>query len=379
MVQRGTNHSRAIQLLVVDDDNELLEMLGDFFTSEGFYVKTANRVTNALEICRGFAADVIVTDLHMPDGSGVVLFQQLKLQNLELPIIIFLTGMPDVSLRATYLQGADVVLKKPVSPIELADTIKYFHEKRQKQRKSQSDLQELRERMSSVDKLVSLGIMASEIAHEIRNSLTSIQGNNLLMRSVQTADEKGSQCVSQYTRRIEDSIFRISKIIQEVQKLSSEEAAEPLQRIAVGPLTMDVLTLCGDYLRSKGVHKKIDDIPESLCVNGNAIQLSQLLVNLIQNAADAIENLDDRWIHVSWCLQGERIVLSIVDSGSGVPIDLQSQIFKPFFTTKVPGKGTGLGLSIATKIIESHGGTIAIDPDCANTKFVLTFPLPVDV
>jgi C4-dicarboxylate-specific signal transduction histidine kinase len=98
-----------------------------------------------------------------------------------------------------------------------------------------------------------------------------------------------------------------------------------------------------------------DNLPS---VRGDAQQLEQVLVNLCVNAAHAMEGLPERKIWVRAKADGEFVVLTVEDSGKGIPEENLESIWNPFFTTKEVGKGTGLGLSICQNIIEEHGGTI---------------------
>ncbi|NCN26148.1 GHKL domain-containing protein [bacterium] len=95
---------------------------------------------------------------------------------------------------------------------------------------------------------------------------------------------------------------------------------------------------------------------------------------MIDNAIDAIKDLDERWIKIHLSDYDSKILLSIADSGSKIPEDIANKLFDPFFTTKGVGKGTGLGLSITYNILKEHNASIELDRASENTRFVLTFP-----
>lgn len=100
----------------------------------------------------------------------------------------------------------------------------------------------------------------------------------------------------------------------------------------------------------------------------------QVLVNLINNAYDAVCELPERWVKVCISRDIELVSIAITDSGQGIPLDVVQRIFEPFFTTKEVGKGTGLGLSVSHGIIKRHGGEFWYDMDSPNTRFVIHLP-----
>ena len=118
----------------------------------------------------------------------------------------------------------------------------------------------------------------------------------------------------------------------------------------------------------------IETIPDEVKVKCRPVQISQVIINLIGNACDAIESLPDKWIKIGIRNASGPIVLFVMDSGRGIPESIAKKIFQPFFTTKDVGKGTGLGLSISKGIMDAHGGSISVDFECENTCFLLSFP-----
>jgi signal transduction histidine kinase len=114
--------------------------------------------------------------------------------------------------------------------------------------------------------------------------------------------------------------------------------------------------------------------PPGIVLTGNRQELSQVLVNLLSNAADASKP-GDRVDLLARANAGEAII-EVMDQGQGIPDELRETIFEPFYTTKPTGQGTGLGLSLAYKIIEDHGGTLMIDSQTGlGTRVIVTLPL----
>ena len=119
------------------------------------------------------------------------------------------------------------------------------------------------------------------------------------------------------------------------------------------------------------VVKEFSDIPDIICYPG---QLNQVFMNILSNAADAIEGEGE--IAIKTWQKDNTIFISFRDSGTGMPEEVKAHIFEPFYTTKQVGKGTGLGLSISYGIIEKHNGSIEVKSDVGNgTEFIITLPL----
>jgi C4-dicarboxylate-specific signal transduction histidine kinase len=109
-------------------------------------------------------------------------------------------------------------------------------------------------------------------------------------------------------------------------------------------------------------------------VEGHNIQLIQVVLNLLSNAVDAVENLDQKWIDIKTEVQAGQIYLRVVDSGTGIPDAVVQKLMDLFFSTKEGGKETGLGLSISKKIIEDHNGRLEYELHNGNTSFVVILP-----
>ncbi len=101
--------------------------------------------------------------------------------------------------------------------------------------------------------------------------------------------------------------------------------------------------------------------------------MEQVMVNLINNAIDAVKSQPEKWVKTKIYEEGDTLVMRVMDSGPGIPMELQSKLFDPFFTTKKVGEGTGLGLSIAKGILDEHHATIGVVNDSPHTCFEIRF------
>jgi signal transduction histidine kinase len=224
-------------------------------------------------------------------------------------------------------------------------------------------------------RLAELGTLSAGIAHEINNPLNIISGfAYVLNRHVQGNDvgiQKLGKCVSGITIACK----RIANIISGMKYFSRDGSNDVFIDCKVQKLINEIKPVCEGALISRGIELKFNVEPEEMCLYCRPVQLAQILLNLINNAVDAIENLESKWIQICFFLDADGSpVITVTDSGSGIPTELQTRIFVPFFTTKDVGKGAGLGLSIAHGIVMQHGGTIAVNNACINTQFIIKFP-----
>lgn len=218
-------------------------------------------------------------------------------------------------------------------------------------------------------KLASIGEMASGIAHEINNPLTII--DLCAYRMLQISHEP---VVVKSALKIKDTVERITKIIQGLKQLSKEEGNLTQEQISINAAIADVVSIC----RAKFHENEIDftiDIEKDLKVFGASVQVSQVVLNLLNNAFDEINRIHgNKWIKLIGRRTQGMVEISVTDSGPGISEEIYDKIMEPFFTTKVEQRGTGLGLSICKNIIEHHRGIIFVDRKSPNTRFVVQIP-----
>jgi C4-dicarboxylate-specific signal transduction histidine kinase len=167
---------------------------------------------------------------------------------------------------------------------------------------------------------------------------------------------------------------RMTRIVRTVRSLARDVSGDPFESVALAQMIRDVLFLAEERLRKLAVAIRLGPVAEDLRVECRGAQISQVLLNLIGNAADAVRDLPERWIELDVREKQEAVEIAVTDSGAGIPVAIRERIMAPFFTTKPPGQGTGLGLSISRALVEAHGGSLRIDPLSAHTRFVVWLP-----
>lgn len=220
-------------------------------------------------------------------------------------------------------------------------------------------------------KMAALGEMASGIAHEINNPLTVI---NILAIKVRTLLEKDnilSPQVSNELDLIHETTKRMAKIIRGLQNFSRNSQLDQLEPIPIQNIIHDTLELCNVRFQNTKIELKIKMPEEPIFVLSRPAELSQVILNLINNSVYAIQNLTNQWIEIFVCVSGETVEIRITDSGTGISKEVQSKMMQPFYTSKPIGQGTGLGLSISRSIINNHDGQFFYDDFASHTCFVI--------
>jgi hypothetical protein len=219
-----------------------------------------------------------------------------------------------------------------------------------------------------------LGNMTSEIAHEINNPLTIINSYSEKLRHLISVGQFSEDALIKVATNIEKTVDRIAFIVKGLKAFARDGDNDPFLPNSVNKIIEDTLPFAETKLQKHQILLKYEPFNENLALECRDIQLSQVILNLINNACDAIQNLENRWIELKVDEQESEITIKITDSGHGIPKEIREKIMYAFFTTKVEDGGTGLGLSISKSIIESHGGILYLDENSVNTCFVLRLP-----
>lgn len=224
-------------------------------------------------------------------------------------------------------------------------------------------------------KMAALGEMSSGIAHEINNPLAIISGKaHRIQRMIEKLPNfQESKEVEKDVQSVQNMVSRIAKIIRGLQTFARDGEKESFVETSVRSILEETLSLCQTRMKDAQVDLVLPS-EITAAIQCRPTQLSQVFLNLLNNAFDAVKDCPVKRIQIEIEESSHELVIRINDSGAGIPIEIRDRIFQPFFTTKEVGKGTGLGLSISSGIIRAHGGSLELDSARAETCFVIRLP-----
>jgi C4-dicarboxylate-specific signal transduction histidine kinase len=159
-----------------------------------------------------------------------------------------------------------------------------------------------------------------------------------------------------------------------MKTMAHHQETEPTQRVDIALIFDDAVDLCLHRFQSHGIQFKKPLFKEPLYVDCRSHQIVQVLVNLMNNAFDAILPLPEKWVQTEVIDRGDMVEVSVMDSGRGISHEVQQKMFNPFYSTKGVQYGTGLGLSISQSILRQNGGYLEYDSQSPYTRFFLLIP-----
>ncbi|MEK7356601.1 MAG: ATP-binding protein, partial [Bdellovibrionota bacterium] len=200
------------------------------------------------------------------------------------------------------------------------------------------------EQLIQASKMVAMGRMAAGIAHEVNNPLQRIVGHADRLKFMASTGKVAPEQISALSEQIQIVAMRIASIVKGLLALSRDASNDAFAEVPLTSVVRLSLDYCRARLESHSIDLRLGEFPSEWTVIGREAQLSEVLLNVINNAFDAAIESREKWIRIEATSDGSMIEISIIDSGPGVDAKVRQKIFDPFFTTKAPGKGTGLGL-----------------------------------
>jgi signal transduction histidine kinase len=401
----------AAEVLVVEDNPDMRRLLADLVGQE-FRVRTARNGREGLERVRESAPDVVLTDVMMPEMSGVELCAAIKgdAATAGIPVVL-VTSKAEREMKIEGLErGADDYITKPFHPRELMARVRSLTRLRRLQselavrnallqstnEELQSTLLELREagaQLVQAERLAAVGELAAGVAHEVNNpinfALNAMKALRGTLQDVQVLAERVAALAGLEPERLRDEVREIETLRRDLGFDQSVEAlgelgeivTEGLERTSrlvgdlrdfaapggrgAGPVDVarslrSTLQLVRHVFVQAGVEIE-EVIPTDLpTLEGDSRAINQVFLNLLKNAAEAFEGRHGR-VAVRARLEGDGIVVEIQDDGPGIAPEVRARLFEPFFSTKPAGRGSGLGLSISQRIVSEHGGRIDLE------------------
>lgn len=224
----------------------------------------------------------------------------------------------------------------------------------------------------------SLAEITTGIAHELSQPLTGIKCISQSMIDDINYDELDHMQAVSDLAKISSLVDRSSSIIDHIRTFSRKRGFS-FKNLDINSCILNAMDLINNQMKSNNIDVIFmldDSLPP---VYGDNLSLEQLFINLILNSKDAIlaknetDSGNEGAIKITTGYNGKSVMLTVEDNGCGIPMDILSRIWSPFFTTKQKGKGTGIGLSLSHRIIKEHGAEVTVDTSEKGTKIILSF------
>lgn len=245
-----------------------------------------------------------------------------------------------------------------------------------------AELKEKSEQLSHSNRLSAIGEMSASLSHEINNPLFVISGNADIIKTLltyETGEIISKPKIIECLDKIEETTNRIKKITISLKKISNEANDFVKEVVNLRDVIIDSTSLYTAQLANNNIRYTMNLNRAPADIKIASVELTQVLINLITNAKQAVEKLEDpkeKYIHIDVSESENGFVfLSIINGGPAIPVENRKKIFESFFTTKPVGEGTGLGLSLSKKIIKKMGGDFYLDEEYPSPKFVIKLPI----
>lgn len=257
---------------------------------------------------------------------------------------------------------------------------KRMEEEREKLLQAEAELDQARREhmmaMTHAARLATMGEMMAVMAHELNQPLGSIK--NYLNGSIEAirSESEETGTILDGLEQIESLVDRAASVIQRLREFSRPDS-DAVEEVFVEHIVSFAVDLFQPRLHRLGIALNIDVSDDLPFLHGHPLRLEQVLINLLMNACDAVEEAIIKIISIkAEKIDGNRIAVSVTDTGPGIPEEIREQIFDTFFSTKGMDQGQGLGLSISKSIIREHGGTLEMQ-NLPEGGVTFTFTLPV--
>lgn len=250
---------------------------------------------------------------------------------------------------------------------ELAVLGERFNSMIERIRQANEEIRKTHEKLVQSEKLASIGILASGVAHEINNPLGGLF--NCIMMLKQKGDDPEFR--DKYMELIKEGLERIETIVNRLL-WSARKGGNKAVNLNVREAVDDVFSFL-EYKTRKSRIKFSNEIDNGLCLVIDPHDFQQVALNLFINAIHAMQ--DGGSLKVSGCRVDSKAIIEVMDTGAGISHENLNRIFDPFFTTKPPGEGTGLGLWLTYEIIKNYNGDICVQSEQGRgSKFIMSFP-----
>ena len=343
-------------VVVIEDDPGIREALGSVLGDEGYRVESFDNGQVAFSKLSSATSlpDAIILDLRLPgmDGWELRTRQRADPALSDIPVLAI---SADNSAKASAIH-ADVFLHKPFDLEVLMAELERVLLERENRR--------LRQRLEHNQQLLALGTIAASVAHEIKNPLTFVTANvheaAVLVTRIDSDPGGDVEELGVLLREARTGLDRIGTIVKDLGMMA-RPAHEHLEPVSLCHVVNAAIRMAANQIHQRAT--LIRDYRSAPSVMGSEVRLTQVFLNLLINACQAIPDNSRREheIRVRIGSAATEAFVEIEDTGAGIDPAVRARIFEPFFTTKPATQGAGLGLSICRDLVASHAGRIEVD------------------
>jgi two-component system NtrC family sensor kinase len=384
--------SKKPQTLVVDDEEAIHSLLSRALISMDHSVLVAESVESAISHLASKEFDLLIVDKNLLDGSGLEVIEAAREKGHRSESIV-ITGYSDTdsSIEAVSL-GVFRYLRKPFDLAALKLDINNALETgklKQDLANRTNDLEktnkelwlalkrvfESERRTRQAERLANIGYLSAGVAHEINNPLSLLSmiipfvnaEFKTLITNLKDLTETNQLLpslmqISSSLEPTQEAVEFLMRLASDLHSLGRTEKGHPQSTVKLSEVTGSAMRLTRHQLKHKA--SVVLDVPDDLIVPGHASRLVQVFINLLTNAAKAIQEAEheDNTLSITATASGEHVFIEVSDTGIGISKEHLDKIFEPFFTFSIEhgDEGSGIGLAIVKEIIEEHGGSISV-------------------
>jgi signal transduction histidine kinase len=381
-------------VLIVNNDPRMKDFAHNFTQQEPFNVQVVTDGAAARTFLQSNAVHIILIDIDLPGNEGSSLLKQVQQQHLGI-IRLVMSNKTDVDIILTAASEGNVY-RYLIKPLEDCNALKllinhaaaqYVLQQEQRERlqglearaqQLEQQIQERTRRLMAIETKAEIGTHAMQVAHNLNSCVGNIFNSLEIIESLLTEEHPDPKELAEFIINAKTTVMDFKEIIAEILVHAGSKREYSSEKVDINQLVRQEQK----FLELNPLYKyEIDrslDLQDNLpSVWGHPLQIKQIVDNLINNAIDSMDNSPRKQLRIETRVDKQEVVITIADTGQGIPTKDLPNIFSPDFTTKPIGKGTGLGLASVKSLLAANNGDIELQ-SIEGQGTIATIKLPID-